>query len=160
MNANATVVSILPAKVNEEKPGLYPGTFQIPAAKDGDFNILHVGVSHYIVYLDSSRGSLRVPELGSKIARSIVEDFIKAQIGVEDGREPGLFWVEGHLTKEEILAKHKDLLEQAKEKQKNWFTALVMLGDDNWVRYGTHSAISGVQITAAKSLGHKAEWVL
>ena len=52
MSATATVVSLLPIKITEEKPGLYPGSFHIPAVKNGDFNILHVGVSHYIVYLD------------------------------------------------------------------------------------------------------------
>ena len=159
MSAFATVVSLLPYKLNEEKPGLYPGCFQIAPAKKDDFNILHVGVSHYVVYLDSTRGTLRVPELGSRIARAIVEDYIKAQICIEDGREPGLFYVEGQLTKDDILKNHKEKLDEAKAKQLNWFRALSMLGDDNWQRYATHSSISGIQRLAAKELGHTAEWV-
>jgi hypothetical protein len=154
----ATVVSLMPKKISEEKPGLFPGTFTLEPAPKGSFSLLHVGVSHYYVYLDSTRGSLRVPELGSQIAKSIVEDYIGAQIAISDERRPGLFWVRGHASPEDINTKFVKELDEARAKQLNWFRALVMLGDDNWKRYGTHTSVSGVQRMAAKELNHKADW--
>lgn len=161
MNPNATVVSLMPARICEEKPGLYPGVFIIPPVKDpNDFNILHVGVSHYFVYMDSTRGSLRVPELGSRIARAIVEDYIGAQIAIRDGHAPGIFYVEGLVEKPDIPIKYAEQLEEARANQKRWFQSLIMVGDDTWKKFGIHQSIAEIQRVAAKALKHEADWVV
>lgn len=159
----ATLVSLCPFKIKETKPGLSPGTFEIPAVKiRGDFNILHVGISRYGVYLDGDRGSLTVPELGERIGKSIVMDFVNSQFGIDAESEamPGLFVLNGKLSKKTVEEEHGIEIVRYGEMQDNWFKRLVMHADDSWARFpGRHSAITDLQRIAAKWIGFSAPWV-
>lgn len=156
----ATVVSLCPFEIKETKPGINPGTFKIAAAKKGDFQILVIGISKYGVYLDGDRGTLSVPELGERIAKSVVFDFVNSQYGIDDDARPGLFYVLGRKTRDEIVTEHVAELEEYRDKQERWFRRLIMAADDHWARFQRHNSITDLQRLAAKFMGHKAPWVI
>lgn len=159
MADKATVISIVPFLINESKPGLYPGNFYISPAAEGDFEFLVVTRAVHHVYLDSDRGSLTIPTTSDEIARSICDDYKKAQLAYGANTEPGLFWIEGeYKDKKAILAVAADKIADARRKQRNWFTRLVEIADDEWNKYHSHKMVSDLQRYAAKNLGLEREW--
>ncbi len=160
MADKTTIISVVPFEINENKPGLYPGHFIIPSAKKDDFEMLVVDRSVHHVYMDMDRGSLTVPTVSEEIARSICEDYSRAQLAYEKGEvEPGLFYIPGeYKDKKAVLAAHKDKIDAARARQKNWFMRLVEIADDEWNKYHSHKMISDVQRYAAEFLGLEREW--
>lgn len=159
MADKTTIVSLYPFELNEDKPGLYPGRFTIPAASAGDISILTIDRAVHHVYLDMDRGSLTVPTPSEEVARAICQDFISAQLAYSPGEaEPGLFFVEGSFTKKEVLDKFKDRISGAKERQRQWYVRLVEVADDEWAKYHSHKSISDLQRFAAVQLGLEREW--
>ena len=154
----ATVVSVFPLEVRERKPGLYPGDFTIPAAKKGDFEILVIGPSSFPVYLDEYRGSLRVPTSAQEVARSIVDDYRPTHLGFKDNNGPGIFWVEGEHTKDQVKAKFADKIKEAEQSQLYWFRELIKISDDLWAMTHKHMAISDLARIACGYLGLEREW--
>jgi hypothetical protein len=161
--SKSTVVSLLPIELNETKPGIYPGIFVVPAAKGEDFEILNLANSVAHVYMDESRGSMTIVQESEVVAKSIVDDYINSCIAVDKTTSviPGLFWVEGELSKAEIKTKFADKLAAAKVNQSKWFHALVKMADDDWSRNRSHKSITPLQKLAATSLEQfvgKKEW--
>jgi hypothetical protein len=156
----STIVSIIPFPVNEAKPGLYPGHFRIEAAKADDFEFLVVGRSVHYVYVDMDRGSLTVPTPSDEVARSICDDYSRAQLAYHIGdSEPGIFWIPGeYKDKKAILTIASDKIAAARILQRNWYMRLVAIADDEWNKYHTHKMISDLQRHAAKTLGLEREW--
>ena len=127
----ATVISIVPREVRMMAPGLTPDTYVIPPAADKDFQILHVSDSFFYVYrLEGEQ--IRVNEPGEIVARSIVTTFLGDQLGLSEYGMPGLFWLPGKLTKEEILKTHGKDIDAAHTRQLEWFRTLVNMADDSW----------------------------
>jgi len=159
--ADATVVSLVPVKINEFKPGLIPEYTIIPAAKSGDFEILHVSDAAHFLYLDHERGSRRIPEPVSEYARAICEDYISGQLEVdkENGAQPGLFWVYGKLSKDAIKINHKAEFAQALQNQIRWFERLVRRADDSWSEQRKHDHIANIMRVAARELRLEREWL-
>jgi hypothetical protein len=158
-----TIVSLFPLAIDERKPGIYPGHFAIKPAKDGDFEILHVGNSVYWVNFYDDRPPIPVSTPANEIAISIINDFSKNLFGYDAGNEawPGLFWLEGHLSKAEITSKHADKIAKAKAAQLRWYENLIKLADDAWVGSNKqHRAVSSLQRLACKALGLEREWVV
>lgn len=154
-----TVVSLLPREITEEKPHLLPSTFVIPAAIYGDISLLYVEEAiHYVPNPFDDR-NLKQITMPSEMARSIVEDYVSAHIALAENCGPGLFWVEGRLTKPEIKKFHARKIIDAKERQDNWFHALCRLADADWMKNHNMMAVSDLQRLAAKSLGIKKDWV-
>lgn len=156
--SKATVVSIVPFEVRRDMPGVFPGYYSIPPAKDGDFEILHVEDAKCYVYVLDGRGYDRV-EPAEQIAKSIAEDFIRDQLAQTEDCHPGIFWVEGHPSKIEIKAKFKKELDKSREVQNNWFKALVRLADDDWQRTHQYRSITDIQRSAANWLNLKRDWI-
>src|SRR5207237_6131695 len=98
-----TVVSLVPFPIAEEKPGLIPGYFKIPASNGKVPECLTVYDARHNVYIDETRGSLGVRDAADEVARSIVEDFRSSQLGVSDGIHPGLFWTVGAYSAMQIM---------------------------------------------------------
>lgn len=159
--ADATVVSLVPVEINEFKPGLIPEYTIIPAAKSGDFEILHVQDAAHILYLDSERGSRFIPEPVSEYARAICEDYIAGQVEVsrEDNAFPGLFWVFGKLTKDQIKTNHKAEFAAALQSQIRWFERLIRRADDSWSEARKHDHIAKIMRIAARELKIEREWL-
>jgi len=152
-----TVVSLLPFPLAEFKPGLIPGIYNLPASNGEVPSVLVVGDAKHNVYIDETRGSLGVRDASDEVARSIVEDFLAAQLGVGDGCHPGIFWVAGSWTAGEIAQKFSSELLQAKIAQKRWFIEVCKIADNDWNRYHQHNVISDFQRRAAELLGYTKE---
>lgn len=160
-SVDATVVSLFPFKIVEKKPAMIPPEFVIPAAAKDDFVILNVGICNTYIYMDAERGSMPFPEFAGTVADSIVNDFIMAQLEYRDDNcKPGLFWVPGKHTKEDIKKNFAAELAAAKAAQINWFKRLVYVADDSWNRVKKHSEISDVQREAVRQLNIKRDWLI
>lgn len=154
-----TVVNLLQYKLApESKPGLIPDSFTIPPADEKFPGVLYVADAKSHLYLDHDRGTFAITHQASQVAESIVKDFIQSQLGYTIDAHPGMFWVEGKHTPEEILAKFSEETKQAKAKQYSWFTRLISIADDEWQRYHQHKMISDMQRHAAKMMNLKREW--
>jgi len=154
----ATVVSLLPLEIREEKSGLYPGRFTIPAAKAGQPTVLVIGESFHYVYLDGDRGQMPVKNPAIQVAEAIVGDFASSCLGAGPDAGPGLFCVPGRYSSEEIVVNFPEELERARTRQLNWYKKLVMIADDDWEKYHRHTTISHIQRVAAKTLGLARTW--
>jgi len=160
----ATVVSLLPREIFEEKPFMLPGVFRIPAAKYGDISILHVEESiHYIPnpLIDEGKpgSSFKTVTPADEMARSIVDDYKNAHIATSEDAEVGLFWVSNRLTNEEVWLMHRTEIDEAKKKQDNWFRRMIAMADADFVKNKNIMAVSDLQRLAARCLGVKKEWV-
>lgn len=159
--SKSTIVSVIPFPLVEVKPGIYPGKFEIPAAGPDSFQLLVIGNSKYHVEVDEGR-TITVTAESEDIAKSIIEDYVIAQIGFsrEEDTAPGIFWVPGEHDQTSILIKYSIQLQGAKDRQDRWFKKLVQVADDDWERSRQHRAISDVQRYAAKSLGLDKPWII
>ena len=155
----STVVSLIPYSFSANFPHTSPGEITIPACEIGDFNLTYISRAYSRVYVDSDRGYIQKPITSDEIATSIINDHIGSVINVQPGHaQPGLFFVDGHPTKDEVKRKHAKELEHAKDLQKNWFIELVKQADHDWGRTHSPRSISTLQRAAAKFLGLAREW--
>lgn len=156
----STVVSLVPFEINETKPGLIPGSFIIPPSTNNEIQILHVTEAIFFVYIDEQRGSMKITTPSYKVAASIVEDYLTAQLGVDPDVHPAVFWVRGKLTALEVQLRHGDQITSAHESQNRWFDKLIMLADDDWEKTRQHMTISDTQRHAARARGQNRPWLI
>lgn len=160
----SSVISIVPFAIDEEKPGIYPGHFEIPPAKDNIPQILVIGESiHYVETADPDR-SIPVVNPSYKVAASIVNDYINSQLGIPPNKTaicgPGIFWKVGVYDLSRIHKECADELKKQEQRQFNWFTELVRIADDDWEKTHQHRAISDMQRFAAKWLKLNRPWIV
>jgi hypothetical protein len=160
----ATVVTLLPRELLEEKPHLLPGVYRIPAAKWGDIEILHVDEGiQYIPnpLIEEGQPGANIKQIipPPEIARSLVEDYISSHIALGENAAPGLFWVHGKLTKDEVKRFHNRDIRKAETQQINWFRNLIAMADTDWMKNHNMLAVSDLQRLAARCLGVKKDWV-
>jgi hypothetical protein len=164
MESKATVVSIVPFPIDEEKPGLIPGSYHIDASLNEEPICLTIGDSFFYVYIDADRGNLRVPAPSYQVAHSICFDYISAQLEAAESCHPGIFWKNGLWTPKRVKEEAKEELAMARSAQFNWFTELVKRADDDWQKYRAHYAISDTQRYALRAVDPEnskdREWVL
>lgn len=157
--SKATIVSLLPWEINENKgAGLSPGHFIIPAAPKNGLSVLVVGDSKYHIYIDSDRGSLEQVETALKMAESIVQDYIKSIPFGQGVGKPGLFFVPGPLSVEDVKKYHAKKLEQYQKSNKEWMNVLIKLSDDEWSKNRQRQAIPDICRYSAHALGLDREW--
>jgi hypothetical protein len=152
-----TVVSFVPFPIKEEKPGLIPGRFFIKDSDTKEPEVLQIEKAIHFVYLDENRGSLQVRDPADEVARSIVEDFCTAQLGISEGCHPGIFWVPGAYSVKEIKEQFGKQCIEAKIAQMRWLTKICQIADDDWNKYHQHNVVSDFQRTAAHIIGWKPE---
>lgn len=152
----------MPFPVDEEKPGIYPGRFQIPKSEDGSPQLLVIGNSIHHVQIEGGSGSVTIPTDAITMAKSIVNDYCDGMLGYSEPKKcvPGFFYLEGEVSVKDLESKHATVLNDAKAKQKNWFIALIKLADDEWEKTRQHKFISDVQRFAATSLGFDRPWIV
>jgi len=156
----ATVVSLLPYRVGpEHKPGMFPGEYTIPAAKNGGLGILVVSDGQRGVYLDHDRGSELMVVSGDKIAKSVVEDYVISQPGQDQEAGPGMFWVPEAFVEDQIKQKFPDKVSNAANVQKEWWKRLVRLADDVWQTSHIIAQIGDLDRIACRELGLKRDWL-
>lgn len=155
----ATLISILPWEFfSAHKPGVVPSEVRIPAAGPDDFNILVIGDAITHDYLDSDRGHRprRIP--ADEMAESIVFDYWSHLLHVEADSRPGIAWISGELTKEDIKKRYGNIIKELREIQTSWFKKLVAIADDDWTHSRAHRMITDQQRHAAKALNLEKEW--
>lgn len=152
-----TVVSLVPFKIKEFKPGLIPGYFELKESDGKVPSVLVVGDAKHNVYIDDTRGSLGIRDASDEVARSIVEDFKDSQLGISDGISPAIFWVPGSYTAKEIMEKFPSELAAANLSQKRWFIEVCKIADNDWNQTHKHTSISDFQRKAAELLGYTKE---
>jgi hypothetical protein len=154
----ATLISVYPFDIYEQKPAIYPGTFYIPAAKDGPTSLIIGEAFHFVDRVDAP--PLRIRVLPQELAKSIVYDWTTAAIGVdiEEDVIPGLFYVNGAHENSVIEVLFANEINAAKARQRKWFIELVKIADDDWSRYHKHTVISDIQRYAVKELNLEREW--
>lgn len=156
-----TVVSIVPFEINEAKPGVYPGNFKIAPGSIKEPTTVEVGESCYYLYIGEGKGdsgkdreSIKMRVLPEEMARSIVEDYLHAQMDYKLTCHPGIFWVNDNFDPK----RHQGELANAQVVQLNWFRELVKTGDDDWEKTRQHKAISDIQRYAARALNQEKPW--
>jgi hypothetical protein len=141
---------------------MYPGRFSIPPSK-GEPSLLVVGQSVHYVDVGENRPQVEVISNSMEIARSIVDDFISAQLAIDvDGSaQPGLTWVRGAVVPIELKTKHADVVTRLRASQREWYMRLVQMADDDWEKYKRHTAVSDIQRYAAVDLGYTdKDWLI
>ncbi len=157
---NCTIVSLVPFAIKELKPQIIPGYFQIPPARSGDIQVLPVGESIY--WMESpfkGMPPIKITETSKAMARSIVNDYIEAQLATDTDVAPGVFWVEGHYDKKKAKEELFDRIKDAENRQNRWFINLIKIADDDWQQSHQHKFISDIQRHAARAMGMSREWL-
>lgn len=152
---NCTVISIVPFSIREIKPQVMPGYFQIPACREPNtVQALPVGESIY--WMESpykGMPPIKITETPRAMAKSIVNDYIEAQLATDTDVAPGLFWVEGHYDNQSALRSFPNEIKELRIRQDRWFVNLVRIADDDWQQTHQHRFVSDIQRHAAKALG-------
>ena len=148
-----TLVSLSPFPFCEEKPGLLPPRYMMDASENFEPSVLHLTEVRFYVYLDEFRGSIAVFVSPQKLAESLVNDYVKAQLAYTPETGPALFWVLGKLSPAEVKLKYKDRIEFAKKSQQQWFLDLARIADNDFAKYKQHNVVSEMQRVAARLIG-------
>jgi len=169
----STIVSIFPKHIVERKCTIQPGLFEIMPGTYEEPSILVVGPSSWWKEIDENQPLLEIPHSSIVVADSVVKDYCNGLIACDMGDSmPGLFFVPGckstmrdepdaKTTLDWIKKDHKDKLDAAAVRQKNWYVALVRMADALWSRSnGNPLAISDDMKLAARSLNFiNKEWL-
>lgn len=160
----ATVVSTLPFKLTEDKPGLIPPYYEIPPAEFGKVSILVVNDGYHSMLIpgtDEKTPPIKIPDPALTIANSLINDYVSANIEIDYGMGalPGLFAVDGEYSIKQITSIFSRQVEVALQQTYKWFERLVMRADDDWAKTHQHKSISEIQRAACNFLQFKnKEW--
>lgn len=157
----ATIVSIYPKPVNENKWTLFPGHWEIEPGSYEKPSLLVVGPSSWFFDKDEESPIVEIPVGAIQIAESIVKDYAGSVLeGTYGEGMPGLFFLPGSLTLEVIKKEHKNRLDNALVQQKTWFSKLIRVADSLWARTnGNPISISDDMRMAALELGLDKPWL-
>lgn len=152
----STVVSIFPKDIVEYKPTIQPGRFEISAGNIKKPTLMVVGPSSWWREIDEEQPLLEIPVSSIQIAESFVRDYCNGLLAFNgEDAAPGLFFIPGEHSLDDIKVKYTDALNAAEAKQRNWYAALIRIADGLWSRSnGNPLAISDDMRMAAKEMGH------
>src|SRR5690348_6622963 len=150
----STIISIYPKAIDETKPTIQPGRFHIDAGTYEKPALLTVGPSSWWKDVGEEEPLIEVPTSSIAIAKSVITDYANGLLACDMGESmPGLFYVLGEKNLTDIQVQFKSELDRAAARQKNWFLALVRLGDVMWSRSnGNPMSISDDMKLAARQL--------
>lgn len=155
-----TVVSLMPFALREDKVGLSPGEFAIEPGSPDDPQFIHI-TKGQIRMMDQDFNPFLMDVPVEQIAKSLVNDYVSAQIIFDPDVKPGLFWVQGRYeSKEALLKDHTKKFAEAVANQRRWMMALVQLADDDWARWKQHRHIGDLQRIAGRYLNMEREWLM
>jgi hypothetical protein len=156
----SSVVSIYPKAISERKPTIEPGIFNIPAGSMKNPQILIVGSSSWWREIDETMPYLEIVNNSIQVARSVVVDYCSGVLASDMvNAMPGLFFIKGVVTLEELKKSHQPELKEAERKQTNMYKDLIRLGDVGWSRSnGNPLSISDDMRMAATELGLDKPW--
>jgi len=149
-----TVVSIYNKPVRYVSPTIQPGVFFIAPGTLENPTLLVVGTSSWWKEIDENQPLLEIPNSSIQVADGIVKDYCNGIFGCNMADcMPGLFWLPGEINIITLRAKYADKLEEARQKQINFFKNIVTLTDGLWSRTnGNPLVVSDDARMAAKAL--------
>ena len=131
----STIVSIYPKQITEFKATIQPNTFVVPAGSFEKPGILVVGPSSWWREVDEEQPLLEIPVSSIQIAYSVVTDYMNGLLGCNmNDQMPGIFYIPGGFTVDEVKKLHMPLLLDAQRKQKKWYLELIRMADIMWSR--------------------------
>jgi len=150
----STIVNIFPKDIYEEKPTIEPGKFNIPAGTYDKPAVLTIGSSSWWKDIDADQPMLEMQRSSIEVANAVVTDYCNSMLGSNMGDSmPGLFFVLGEQSSNDIVVKFKTKLDEMKAKQINWYKVLVRIADSLWARtQGNSLAIWDEMRLAAREL--------
>lgn len=155
-----SIISIFPKDIHERKITLQPGDFFVPAGSYEHPSILVIGPSSWWRDVGEDEPLLEIPHSSPVMAESIVKDYINGMIGCDMRTAmPGLFWLPGEITVQQLKTTHKLALDNAKKFQTAYYQALLKMADSLWARTnGNPLAIPHLAKLAATELGVNRDW--
>ena len=150
-----SVFSIYPKEVDEIKHTIQPGRFIIPAGSEEQPSRLLVGHSSWWKEIDPEQPYLEIPNSSLQVAESIVKDYCNGIIGCNmDTAMPGLFYIPGKISVEQLKNDYASTLEKAIRRQFNFWHQVIELTDILWANTGGNPlSVSGDARLACKQLG-------
>jgi hypothetical protein len=150
-----TIVSIYPKRIDEFKHTIQPGRFVVEPGTFKKPSILVVGSSSWWREIDEDQPLLEIPQSSVQVADSVVRDYCIGVIEYNgESAGPGLFYILGEHTVEDIQRDYSKELAKAKTRQDAWFTNLIKLATSLWARSnGNPLAISDDMRMAAREMG-------
>jgi hypothetical protein len=156
----STIFSIVPFEIREFKPGLYPGSFNIPAClNDASPQILQVSASEHLMTVGGKKEPIRIITPSYQIANSIVIDFFDGQLWTTPEERPGICWIQGSIDIVLFKTKHLDMYDKMKLQQRKWFVRICKQTDNEWKKQQSYRVVSDQARFAAHSLGLDPEWL-
>lgn len=151
----ATIVSIYPKEIDEKKETLFPGRWKIPAGRFSNPSVTIVGTSSWWRDIDLEQPLLEIPVSAVQIAQSIIVDYCNGFLGCNMADlMPGLFFIPGEFTLEQVKKDYSMEITKAKFKQDAWFAVLIRLANSLWARSnGNPLVIWDEMRMAARELG-------
>lgn len=151
----ATIVSIFPREINDIKETIQPREFHLDAGTKEDPSLTIITPAAWVRDSGDERPLEEVYISSTALAQSVIVDYCNGLLGCAIGdKQPGLFFINGEVTKKQVLSEYKIKLAEAEIKQNNWYHTLVMLADSLWARgNGNPLIIWDIQRLAARSLG-------
>jgi len=151
----STIVSIYHKELNEVKHTLFPGRWKIPAGSYDKPSLVVIGPSSWFRDFDDKSPVLEIPVSAIQVAESIVKDYCNTVLEASPGeRVPGIFFIPGEITLDDLKKNYKVRLDLANRLQRNWYERLVRLADSLWARTNGNSfSISDDMRYAAQELG-------
>jgi hypothetical protein len=152
-----TFVSLLPFPIREDMPHINPSRYELEAAPKDGFSILHINNATDYVYAGDGKHVDRIV-LAKDIAENLRQMVAQSQMSIGENASPGIFIVDGHLSKGEVAEKFGTKLKVAQIQQRNWFKNLVKEADDTWGKFRQHRTISDLHRYACGALALQREW--
>lgn len=163
---SATIISLLPFDLVENKPGLTPNEYIVNGMKDDKPGItVFKENTFYMVNPDPLSDAkevrfIKVPVPAFELAKSIISDYVVALLGAAPPDSvPGLIPIEGEYTIKEAGIKFLKEIMMARKCQNRWFSNLIDIADDTWSKSKSPVGISDLQRVAVKALGYNREWL-
>lgn len=150
----STIVSVYPKDIKEVKHTIQPGVFHIPAGTSEKPTVVVIGPSSWWRDVNPDEPILEIPIHSIQIADSVINDYVQGLYAAKKGiAMPGLFFVPGALSVNDVKIHHKERLATAVAMQKQWFKNLIDIADVLWSRSnGNPLAISQDMRIAAREL--------
>lgn len=150
----STIVSIFPKEINEVKVTIQPGRFILNPGSYENPSTLIVGPSSWWREFDEQQPLLEIPVSSIQIADSVVRDYCNGILACDMGASmPGLFYIPGEISLDDVRKKFKGELDKALAKQRTFYSTLLRLADALWARSsGNPLAISDDMRMAAREM--------
>lgn len=151
----STVFSIYPKDIHETKVTLMPSEYFIPAGSFENPSRLLVTSASWWKEIDENQPLLEIANNSQLIAESICKDHNNSRLGFNPDAHPGLFFIEGDISVDDLKKKYNRVLLNAKAKQDNWYKDLVNLADSLWAASnGNPISIAEEMRIGARELGY------